>query len=70
MDLSQALSLKELFDPPTGDLTFGLESVQFEKLCPGGFKDLFTQLRRRSNLLTTTHIAHACYFVSLANRIK
>jgi hypothetical protein len=70
MDLFQSSTLKTLFDPPTGDLTSGLESIQFEKLCPGGCNNLFTQLRRRSNLLTTTHIAHACYFVSLANRIK
>lgn len=70
MDLFQSSTLKTLFDPPTGNLIEGLESVQFEKLCPGGFNDLFTQLRRNSNLLTTTHIAHACHFVSLANRIK
>ncbi len=70
MDLFQSSTLKTLFDPPTGGIISGLESVQFEKLCPGGFKDLFTQLRRRSNLLTTIHIAHACHFVALANRIK
>ncbi len=70
MELFQSSTLKTLFDPPTGDLTSGLESVQFEKLCPGDFNDLFVQLRRRSNLLTATHIAHACHFVSLANRIK
>jgi hypothetical protein len=70
MDLFQSTTLKTLFDPPTGDLTSGLESVQFEQLCPGGFNDVFVQLRRRSNLLTATHIAYACHFVSLANRIK
>ncbi|CAF0774829.1 unnamed protein product [Adineta steineri] len=70
MDAYQSSSLKELFDPPTGTLTSGLESVQLDKICPGGFSNLFTQLRRRSNLLTVTHIAYACYFVTLANRIK
>jgi hypothetical protein len=70
MDLFQSSTLKKFFDPPNDNLTSGLESLQFENLCPGGFNDLFTQLRRRSNLLTAAHIAHACYFVSLANRIK
>jgi hypothetical protein len=70
MDLFQSSTLKTLFDPPSGNLTADLDSVQFDKLCPSGLNDLFTQLRRRSNLLTTTHIADACYFVSLANRIK
>jgi hypothetical protein len=70
MDLFQSSTLKTLFDPPTGNLTSGLDNAQFDKLCPGGFNNLFIQLRRRSNLLTTTHIAHGCYFVSLANRIK
>jgi hypothetical protein len=70
MDLFQSSELKTLFDPPSGDLISGLESIQFEKLCPGEFNNLFIQSRRRSNLLTTAHIAHACYFVSLANRIK
>ena len=70
MDLFQSSTLKTLFDPPGGDLTSGLDNIQFESLCPGGFNDIFVQLRRRSNLLTATHIAHACYFVSLANRIK
>ncbi|CAF1003009.1 unnamed protein product [Adineta ricciae] len=53
-----------------GNLTAGLESVQLDKICPGGFTHLFTQLRRRSNLITSTHIAYACYFVALLNRIK
>ncbi|UJR28395.1 hypothetical protein I4U23_009636 [Adineta vaga] len=71
MDLSQSsTTLKALFDPTMGNLTAGLESVQLDKICPGGFTNLFTQLRRRSNLLTATHIAYACYFVALANRIK
>jgi hypothetical protein len=70
MDLFQSSTLKTLFDPPTGNLISGLESVQFEKLCPEEFNDLFIQLRCHSNLLTTAHIAHACHFVSLANRIK
>lgn len=70
MDLLQSSALTNLFDPPTGNLISGLENVQFEQLCPGGMTDLFVQLRRRSNLLTTAHIAHACHFVSLANRIK
>lgn len=70
MDLFQSSPLKTLFDPPSGDVTAGLDSVQFENLCPEGFNDLFLQLRRRSNLLTAAHVAHACYFVSLANRIK
>jgi hypothetical protein len=70
MDLFQSSTLKTLFDPPTGNLISGLENVQFEKICPGGFNNLFIQLRRHSNLLTATHIAYACHFVSLANRIK
>jgi hypothetical protein len=70
MDLFQSSTLKTLFDPPTGNLISGLENVQFEKLCPGGFNNLFIKLRRRSNLLTAAHIAYACHFVSLANRIK
>lgn len=70
MDLFESSTLKTLFDPPSGDLISGLESIQFKNLCPPEYHDLFIQLRRRSNLLTTTHIAHACYFVSLANRIK
>lgn len=70
MDFFQSSTLKTLFDPPDGDLTSGLENVQYEKLCPGGYNELFVQLRRRSNLLTAAHIAQACYFVSLANRIK
>lgn len=70
MDLFQSSPLKDVFDPPTGNLIEGLDSVQFDKLCPGNFNDLFSQLRQHSNLLTTTHIAHACHFVSLANRIK
>ncbi|CAF1265314.1 unnamed protein product [Rotaria sp. Silwood1] len=70
MDLFQSSTLKTLFDPPTGDLISGLESIQFKTLCPGEYNDLFIQLRRRSNLLTAAHIAHACHFVSLANRIK
>ena len=70
MDLLQSSNLKTLFDPPSGDLTDGLENVQFEQLCPGGMNQLFVQLRRRSNLLTAAHTAYACHFVSLANRIK
>lgn len=70
MELLQASTLKSLFDPTGGNLLAGLENVQFENLCPGGMTDLFVQLRRRSNLLTTTHVAHACHFISLANRIK
>ena len=70
MELLQSSTLKSLFDPSVGNLLSGLENVQFEQLCPGGMTDLFIQLRRRSNLLTTAHIAHACHFISLANRIK
>ena len=70
MDLCQSSALKLLFDPPAGDLTSELTTLQFEHLCPGGFSQLLTPLRRRSNLLTTAHVAHACYFVSLANFIK
>ena len=70
MDLFQSSTLKTLFDPPQADLISGLENIQFKNLCPVEYNDLFIQLRRRSNLLTTAHIAHACHFVSLANRIK
>ncbi|CAF3175928.1 unnamed protein product [Rotaria socialis] len=70
MELFQSSTLKTLFDPPTGDLIAGLETIQFKTLCPGEYNSLFIQLRRRSNLLTTTHIAHACQFIALANRIK
>ncbi|CAF1605596.1 unnamed protein product, partial [Didymodactylos carnosus] len=69
MDLITGLTpLKDLFAPT--DLTEGLESIQFQKLCPGGFQDILVSLRIRSNLLTTVHVAHACHFVALANRIK
>lgn len=70
MDLLQSSSLKDLFDPPSGNLTSGLDNVQFEQMCPGGMNELFVKLRRRSNLLTSAHIAYACHFVALANRIK
>lgn len=71
MDLSQSsAALNSLFDPSMQNLLAGLESVQLENICPGGFSNLFTQLRRRSNLLTAAHITYACYFVALANRIK
>ena len=70
MDLFQSAELQLLFDPPAGNLVSELASLEFEHVCPGGFNRLLTPLRCRSNLLTTAHMAHACYFVSLANFIK
>jgi hypothetical protein len=70
MDHMPTATLKTLFDPPTGDLFSGLNNLPYEQICPGDTNELFVRLRRRSNLLTTCHVVHACHFVSLANRIK